>query len=48
MPEGRGFGSRLLERGLPYDFGGTVTLDFRQNGLECRICLSIALEKDKV
>jgi PAS domain S-box-containing protein len=41
-PASRGFGSRLLERGLTHDFGGTVKLDFRPEGLECRICLPVA------
>lgn len=41
-PASRGFGSRLLERGLTHDFGGTVKLDFRPEGLEGRICLPIA------
>lgn len=33
----RGFGARLLEKGLAGELGGTVTLDFRPEGLECRI-----------
>ena len=41
-PASRGFGSRLLERALTHDFGGTVRLDFRHEGLECRICLPVA------
>ena len=41
-PEDRGFGSRLLERGLTQELGGTVKLDFRPEGLECRIRLPIA------
>lgn len=40
-PERRGFGSRLLERGLAQKFGGTVKLDFHPEGLECRICLPV-------
>ena len=40
-PAGRGFGSRLLERGLTSDLGGTVKLDFRPEGLECRICMPV-------
>jgi two-component sensor histidine kinase len=42
-PKRRGFGSRLLERGLAQKVGGTVTLDFRPEGLECRIGLPIAV-----
>jgi PAS domain S-box-containing protein len=41
-PTSRGFGSRLLERGLTHDFGGTVKLDFRPEGLECHISLPVA------
>ncbi|MCR0984291.1 HWE histidine kinase domain-containing protein [Roseomonas populi] len=40
-PEGRGFGSRLLERGLTHDFGGTVSLNFAPEGLECHISLPL-------
>ena len=39
-PQRRGFGSHLLERGLPA--GGTVKLDFQPEGLECRICLPLS------
>ncbi len=42
-PRRQGFGSRLLERGLAQKFGGTVKLDFHPEGLECRICLPVAL-----
>jgi len=38
-PQHRGFGSQLLEKGMPSD--GTVKLDFRPEGLECRICLPL-------
>ena len=41
-PARRGFGSRLLERGLTHDLGSTVKLDFRPEGLECHICLPVA------
>jgi two-component sensor histidine kinase len=41
-PKRQGFGSRLLERGLAQRVGGTVKLDFRPAGLECRICLPVA------
>jgi PAS domain S-box-containing protein len=38
-PKRRGFGSRLIERGLPIQLGrgGTVDLDFAPEGLRCRI-----------
>lgn len=36
-PASRGFGSRLLERGLAHELGGQVTIAFARPGLECRI-----------
>ncbi len=45
-PLTRGFGSRLLERGVVQDLGGMVKLDFRPEGLECRICLPIGKTPD--
>jgi PAS domain S-box-containing protein len=36
-PSRRGFGTRLLERGLAAQIGGAVTLDFAPSGLRCRI-----------
>ncbi len=41
-PAGRGFGSRLLERGLMQSFGGMVHLAFKPDGLRCRIRLPTA------
>jgi two-component sensor histidine kinase len=41
-PSRRGFGSRLIERGLAADLGGTATLDFDPAGLSCRIEASLA------
>ncbi len=40
-PQRRGFGSRLLERGLAQEFGGTVQLDFAPEGVQCHICLPL-------
>ncbi len=31
-PVRRGFGSRLIERVLPADFGGTIAADYRAEG----------------
>ena len=45
-PEDRGFGSRLLERGLTQDCGGTVRLHFRPDGVTCSICLPIVAGED--
>ena len=36
-PARRGFGSRLIERGLAGDLGGTATLVFEPDGLRCTI-----------
>ncbi len=36
-PVSRGFGSRLLERGLAADLQGAVTLEFPPDGVVCRI-----------
>ena len=38
-PARRGFGTRLLERGLAAQIGGAVSLDFAPTGLRCRIRL---------
>jgi len=34
-PAHRGFGSRVLERGLAHELEGTVHLDYRPDGLVC-------------
>jgi PAS domain S-box-containing protein len=39
QPRHRGFGSRLLERGLAHELRAEVRLDFAPAGLECRIRL---------
>lgn len=36
-PTSRGFGSRLIEQGLPRELGGSAELVFAPDGLECRI-----------
>jgi PAS domain S-box-containing protein len=36
-PRRRGFGSRLLQEGIEYELGGTVTLGFKPEGLRCTI-----------
>jgi two-component sensor histidine kinase len=36
-PAGRGFGTRLLERGVARELGATVTLAFESDGLVCTI-----------
>ena len=41
LPRRRGFGSRLLERGLAYEFRAEVKMEFTPGGLECLIKLPI-------
>ncbi len=41
-PGRRGFGSRLLERGVAGELGGRVELDFGPNGLTCTISTPIS------
>ncbi|MBV8687453.1 MAG: PAS domain-containing protein [Alphaproteobacteria bacterium] len=41
-PQRRGFGSRLIERGLAADLGGGAALHFEPDGLLCRIEASLA------
>jgi PAS domain S-box-containing protein len=41
-PSRRGFGSRLIERGLAADLGGTAALHFDPAGLRCEIQASLA------
>ncbi len=36
-PSRRGFGSRLIERGLNHELAATTTLSFRPSGVECAI-----------
>jgi two-component sensor histidine kinase len=36
-PQKRGFGSRLIERGLAQDLGGSVRLEFKPEGIVCTI-----------
>lgn len=36
-PSRKGFGSRIIERGLAYELGGTVNLDYRPDGVVCTI-----------
>lgn len=41
-PAHRGFGSRLVERGLKHDLGGAVTLTFAADGVRCRVCAPLS------
>jgi PAS domain S-box-containing protein len=45
-PERRGFGSRIVELALPGELGGQVDVDYRAEGLHCRISSPLsALDK---
>lgn len=37
VPRHRGFGTRMIERGLAAELGGAVTIAFRQQGLVCTV-----------
>lgn len=41
-PVRRGFGSEVIERALPYQFGGEGVLDFTSRGLRCQLRLPMA------
>lgn len=45
-PTHRGFGSRLIERGLSAELNGTVVLAFEPDGLTCRIEANIGAEDE--
>jgi two-component sensor histidine kinase len=40
-PQRRGFGSRLIERALGHELGGSAKLDFRPEGLRCAISAAL-------
>ncbi|MDB5431651.1 MAG: signal transduction histidine kinase [Caulobacter sp.] len=42
-PTRRGFGSRLIERGLAQDLDGEVSMDYAPGGLVCRITMPLLL-----
>jgi two-component sensor histidine kinase len=42
VPDHRGFGTRLIERGLAGQVGGVTTLDYAPGGLVCTIQVSLA------
>ena len=41
-PQRKGFGTRLLERGLSHELEGAVRLDYRAGGLACEIEIPVA------
>lgn len=46
-PARRGFGTRMIERGLAAEFGGTVKIDFRPEGLVCTVDAPLPEGKEK-
>jgi PAS domain S-box-containing protein len=40
-PAHKGFGSRVLERGLAHELGGAVQLDYQPNGLICTMAIPL-------
>ena len=36
-PKRKGFGSRVIEQGLPHELGGEVAIDYLPNGIVCTI-----------
>jgi two-component sensor histidine kinase len=41
-PQRRGFGSRLIERGLAHEVDGEVDLDFSPGGVSCRVVVPLS------
>ncbi len=41
LPRRKGFGSRLIERGLAQDLGGEVRLSYEESGLVCQIAMPL-------
>ena len=46
VPTRRGFGMRLIERGLPHEMGGEAKLVFRPDGLHCQIRVPLSAKLD--
>ncbi|MET0258479.1 MAG: PAS domain S-box protein [Methylobacterium sp.] len=47
QPLTRGFGSRLIEQSLSLELGGTVSVDYRPEGLRCAIDADLQLDLDE-
>jgi two-component sensor histidine kinase len=41
-PARSGFGTRLLQTGLPRELGGSVSMDFAPRGFQCRMKVAIS------
>ncbi len=39
VPTRRGFGTTIIERSIPYDLGGTVTVEYRATGFHAEFCI---------
>ena len=46
-PTHAGFGSWVIERGLPHELGGKVSLDYLPGGVECTIDITAPLEGEQ-
>lgn len=46
-PAARGFGSRLIERGLFSDMSGNAKLDFAPEGLRCRVQAKVPMKRSR-
>ncbi len=44
-PTRRGFGTRMIERGLKHDLQGDATLVFASDGLRCVITMPLAAQQ---
>ncbi|WP_134495738.1 sensor histidine kinase [Microvirga pakistanensis] len=42
VPKQRGFGTRLIERSLAHDLGGTAQISFKPDGLRCTVHAPLA------
>ena len=45
-PQRKGFGSRLIERGLAAEYGGRAVMDYAPQGLHCRMELHVPRPRD--
>jgi two-component sensor histidine kinase len=37
IPERRGFGTKMVERSIPAELGGTANVEFKEEGLRCEL-----------
>ncbi len=43
-PSHSGFGTKLIEQGIPYEMGGTSELEFRPEGVRCKMRIPLKLQ----